>query len=74
MLKRKMIKVICYNCGINFEKPDSEAKRNIEKGRRNFCSRSCVGKTMIANINGENKSKFIPTRTKDKYSGFRKYS
>ena len=68
-----MIKVICYNCGINFEKPDSEAKRNIEKGRRNFCSRSCVGKTMIANINGENKSKFIPTRTKDKYSGFREF-
>lgn len=73
MRKRKMTNVICYNCGVEFEKPDSEAKRNIEVGRRNFCSRSCVGKTMIANISGENKSKFIPTRTGDKYSGFREF-
>ncbi len=73
MQKRKLTKVICCNCGTEFEKPDSEAKRNIELGRRNFCSRSCVGKTMIANISGENKSTFIPTRTGDQYSGFREF-
>lgn len=37
-------KVLCNNCGIEFEKPISEIKRNLEKCRPNYCSRSCVGK------------------------------
>jgi hypothetical protein len=73
MQKRKLTKVICDNCGIEFEKADSEAKRNMQKNRRNFCSRHCVGKTMIANISEEKRNKVIPIRTKDKYSGFREF-
>ncbi len=73
MRKRKMTKVICYNCGTEFEKPDSEAKRNAEVGRRNFCSRSCVGKTMIGNVSGDKRYTIPPTRTKDQYSAFREF-
>lgn len=38
---RKKILVKCDNCGIMFEKPVSEVKRNAEKGRHNYCSREC---------------------------------
>ena len=40
---RKMGKCTCNNCGIEFEKPLSEIKRNEKLGRNNFCSRVCVG-------------------------------
>lgn len=73
MRKRKLTKVICYNCGVEFEKPDSEAKRNAQTGRRNFCSRSCVGKTMIDNVSGDKRYTVPPTRTKDQYSAFREF-
>lgn len=41
---RILRKVLCNNCGVEFEKPNSEIKRNLEKGRPNYCSRSCVAK------------------------------
>jgi hypothetical protein len=41
---RKLGKTKCDFCGIEFEKPQSELNRNKKLGRKNFCSRSCVGK------------------------------
>jgi hypothetical protein len=44
---RKLTKVICDYCNIEFEKPDSEFKRNVSLGRKNYCSRNCTGKNMV---------------------------
>lgn len=40
----------CDNCGIDFDKPQSEIFRNQKLGRKNFCSRSCVGKNNVKNF------------------------
>lgn len=40
---KKMGKVICQNCEIEFEKPLTEIRRSKKLGRRHFCSRQCVG-------------------------------
>lgn len=45
-----MGKCICYHCGIEFDKPNSEINRNIKLSRPNFCSRSCVGKNNTKNL------------------------
>ena len=42
---------ICKNCGIEFEKPLTEIRRNEKLNRPNFCSRTCVGKNNIKNLN-----------------------
>lgn len=47
---RKKGKCICKNCGIEFEKPLSEIKRNEKLNRPNFCSRTCVGKHNTKNL------------------------
>lgn len=47
---RKMAKFTCWTCKEEFEKPESEIKRNEEKGRRNFCSRKCLGKSNNAHL------------------------
>ncbi len=41
---RKLVTIKCDGCQIEFSKPESEYKRNLSKNRRNFCSRSCIGK------------------------------
>lgn len=41
---RKTVLVTCDYCGKIFEKVASEVKRNAEKGRKNYCSRECVGR------------------------------
>ena len=61
--KRKLGKVICNNCNIEFEKPLSEIKRNLEKGRPNYCSRSCVAKK-----NNKNKVRSINSYDISKHS------
>ena len=45
-----MGKCICNNCGIEFEKRNSEINRNERLGRPNFCSRYCVGKNNSKNL------------------------
>jgi hypothetical protein len=40
-LNRKLITFVCENCGKEAQKPESEYKRNLKEGRKNFCSRSC---------------------------------
>jgi hypothetical protein len=48
--KRKMGKCTCKNCGVEFEKPLTELRRNEKLNRPNFCSRTCVGKCNIKNL------------------------
>lgn len=71
--KRKLGECICDNCGIKFEKPLSEIKRNAKLERRNFCSRSCVGHHNTEKIlnyipNPKDFKKYGP---RDEYTGFR---
>jgi len=35
------MKVVCFNCECEFDKPEKERKRAERSGRKNFCSRSC---------------------------------
>jgi len=39
---RKLVKVQCKNCGIEFDKAESEYKRSEKYKRNHFCSRKCV--------------------------------
>lgn len=41
---------VCKNCGVEFEKPLTEIRRNEKLNRPNFCSRTCVGKNNIKNF------------------------
>ena len=47
---RKKGKCNCQYCGVEFEKPLSEIKRNEKLNRPNFCSRTCVGKNNSKNL------------------------
>lgn len=71
---RKLGNCTCDNCGIEFQKPQSEINRNQKLGRKNFCSRTCVGKNNVKNFgDGENKytiSKHSSNR-KDEYTKFK---
>lgn len=73
--KRKMGEVICDSCDKNFEKPLSEINRNNKLGRKNFCSRHCVGIHNTKNLLSGNKSvndisKYSNNR-KDVYTKFK---
>ena len=50
---RKLITITCDCCGKEFQKPESEYKRNVKLGRHNFCSRSCVAKFSDKNRAGK---------------------
>lgn len=71
---RKLITVICDNCGSEFEKPESEYKRNVNLGRKNFCCRSCAA---IYNNQHRNKELFnsdiakYAANRRDEYTPFR---
>ena len=45
-----MGKSVCSNCGIEFEKANSEINRNKKLNRPNFCSRNCVGINNTKNL------------------------
>lgn len=75
---RKLIEINCDNCDIKFEKPLSEYKRNLNLNRKNYCSRSCCGKS-VTNLNHLLKlessidiSEYSNNR-KDEYTEFRYY-
>lgn len=44
MQNRKLITFTCDYCGKEAQKPASEYKRNLAKGRKNFCCRECAAK------------------------------
>ena len=71
---RKLGTCTCDNCGSEFEKPLSEINRNLNKGRKNFCSRTCVGKNNTKNF-GDKKNDYDISRhsnnRKDGYTKFR---
>ena len=75
MTKRKMGDCKCDGCGIDFIKPISEIKRNSKLQRKNFCSRTCVGKNNIKNLSYENIydiTKHSKNRI-DEYTGIRAF-
>ena len=70
---RKLSKCNCANCGIEFEKPVSEINRNLSKGSKNFCSRTCVGKNNFKNF-GEKKSDYnISQHSENRKDEFTKF-
>lgn len=76
--KRKLIEIKCNNCNKLFKKPLSEYKRNLQKDRKNYCSRSCVGKSNsnlkhLNNIKSDYDISQHSDNKKDKYTGFRYY-
>ena len=64
----------CDNCGIKFEKPLSELTRNKNLGRKNFCSRTCVGKNNTKNF-GDKRSDYDISQhsgnSRDEFTGLR---
>ncbi len=75
-LKMKMGECTCDNCGVKFEKPLKELVRSEKLGRKNFCSRTCVGKNNIKNF-GDKRSDYDITQhsghKRDEYTGFRDF-
>lgn len=67
--------VKCFVCSKEFDRKESEIKRNKKKGRKTFCSRSCSGKHCIKNIPEEKRGdgRFLLKKgsEKDEYSPFR---
>lgn len=51
----KLVKVICDNCGKEFERPLKEVKRIQSKGRHIYCCRGCVSKGLSKIRNGVSK-------------------
>lgn len=71
---RKLGKCLCKNCGVEFEKPQSEINRNNNLNRPNFCSRSCVGRHNVKNLgkyNGNVERILGMKRVGDQYTKFR---
>jgi hypothetical protein len=71
--KYKMGKCTCKNCGVEFEKPLTEMRRNQKLNRPNFCTRTCVGKHNIKNF-GDKRFDLTTLghkRFSDEYSKFR---
>ena len=64
----------CDNCGVQFEKPQSEINRNKKIGRQNFCSRTCVGLNNVKNF-GDRKNNYDISKhsgwKKDEFTKFR---
>lgn len=73
--KRKQEMVQCYQCGKDFEKDSSEVKRNLQLGRKMFCSRNCVGNhnTPILLEQQRRINHLNPANRKDEFSKFRKH-
>ncbi len=71
---RKLGVCKCDNCGIEFQKPQSEMTRNQKLSRKNFCSRTCVGKNNTKNF-GDKRSDYDISRhsgnRNDEYTKFR---
>lgn len=68
----KKVKLVCENCGKEFERAAKEHKRNSAKGRRVFCSLSCA-----AHANHQHLKQFsgnvdnLKPRKQDELSPFR---
>ena len=69
--------VVCEECGNSFSKETREITRSKNLGRKQYCSRSCAGKSVhnvSRLINMERKTEqLIPGNRKDEYTGFRQH-
>ena len=52
----KLVKVICFNCGKEFERPLKEVKRIESRGRHLYCCRECVCKGLSKIRKGASKT------------------
>ncbi len=68
-----MGKCICKNCGVEFEKPNSEINRNNRLGRPNFCSRSCVGNNNAKNLLNVKERYDITQHSDNRKDGYSKF-
>jgi hypothetical protein len=75
--KRSMDTVICNGCGKSFEKAVVEINRTEIKGRKHYCSLTCLGEANSKNLGtwlGKGDvSRFNGKTRKDQYSGFREF-
>lgn len=73
---RKLGDCTCDNCGIFFQKPISEIKRNQKLKRKNFCGRKCSGINNIKNF-GEKYKKYNISKNagnkRDEFTGIRDF-
>lgn len=72
----KTSNVICESCGILFKKPLKEVTRSLKMNRKQYCSRSCAGKsvaniTHILSVNPLDSSHLNPANRRDEYTFFR---
>lgn len=70
---RKLGTCKCDNCGIDFEKPQSEINRNLNLGRKNFCTRTCVGKHNVKNFGIRKDNYNISKHSTNRKDGYTKY-
>lgn len=72
-IKYKLGKCKCQNCGIDFEKPLTEIRRNEKLGRPNFCSRKCVGKHNVKNFGNKKNNYNISQHSNNRGDEFTKF-
>lgn len=73
---RKKSDVQCENCNTTFKKDISEIKRNIEKGRKNYCSLNCLGKSNNSHLrkfDGNNSNNLKANNRRDEFTIFRSH-
>lgn len=68
-----MGKSICKQCGVEFEKPLTEIRRNEKLNRPNFCSRICVGKNNSNNFGDRRGAYEISQHSNNKIDGYSKF-
>lgn len=66
-----VIELMCATCGKIFERRKCEVDRQLVKGRKTYCSRSCCGKEIFKNIPEQNRVPPPPGSNRDEYSGYR---
>lgn len=69
------MKLVCEVCQKEFERTKGEVNRNLKKGRRIFCSRSCAGHHSIKNIAEHSKEwkHLNPANQRDEFTPFREF-
>lgn len=76
MSVRKQVVLYCDNCGSEYYKAESEYKRNLSRGVRSFCSRSCSGKANFKNFGNKRNTStehLNPYNQVDEYTNYRFY-
>ena len=74
----KTERVICEKCNKSFYKISKEVQRSISLGRKQYCSRSCAGKSLgnlahLTKINPLNASHLNSYNRRDEFTGFREH-